>query len=83
MSVPITLDNIAGPDDKDTDTLLALAGSIGHSSLYKTDTGWSFTVEIPTVLAGAEFKVRSEFGHPSARSAIIQCLKRVKEALKK
>jgi len=71
------------PEEYDTDSLLAAAASIGDSSLYKLPTGWSFTVEIPTALAGAQFKVRSEFGHPTARSAILECIQRVKEALKK
>jgi hypothetical protein len=70
-------------DFLDTDSLLAAAGDIGNSSLMKIHSGWVFTVEIPTVLAGAQFKVRSEFGHPTARSAILECLQRVKEALKK
>jgi hypothetical protein len=70
-------------DFLDTDQLLAAAGDIGDSSLMKLQSGWVLTVEIPTVLAGAQFKVRSEFGHPTARSAILECLQRVKEALKK
>jgi len=69
--------------DTDTDTLLAVAGEIGNSTLYKMPSGWSLTVEIHTVLAGAQFKVHSKFGHRTARSAIIECLERVKEALKK
>jgi hypothetical protein len=77
------LDDFANLGFLDTDTLLAVAGDIGDSSLMKLQSGWVFTVEIPTVLAGAQFKVRSEFGHRSARDAILECIQRVKEALKK
>jgi hypothetical protein len=71
------------PEEYDTDSLLAAAASIGESHLYKLPSGWCFTVEIPTSLAGAQFKVRSEFGHRSARDAILECIQRVKEAVKK
>jgi hypothetical protein len=79
----ITIDDIAGPDVAETDTLLALAGKTGETILYRLSSGWRCSIELPTVLAGAQFKVGSEFGHPTARSAIIECLARVKEALKK
>lgn len=79
----ITLDDIAGPDVADTDALLDLAGKTGETSLHRLSSGWRCSIELPTVLAGAQFRVGSEFGHPTARSAIIECLARVKEALKK
>lgn len=79
----ITIGDTAGPDVTDTDTLLALAGQTGETSLHRLSNGWRCSIELPTVLAGAQFKVGSEFGHPNARSAIIECLARVKEALKK
>jgi hypothetical protein len=81
VAIP-NLDNVTSQDAPDTDTLLATAASVGPCSLHKMDSGWSFNVEIPTVLAGAEFKIRSGFNHPSARSAIVECLARVRVALK-
>ena len=70
-------------EEYNTDELLTVAGGIGQCSLHKLASGWNFTVEIPTVLAGAQFKIHSEFKHPTARSAILEGLQRVKEALKK
>jgi hypothetical protein len=67
----------------DTDSLLSAAASIGGDcSLHKLGSGWNFMVEIPTSVTGGQFKVHSDFGHATARGAIIQCLSRVKEALK-
>ena len=73
---PVTRDN------ESTDALLAVASTFGECHLHRIGKGWSFTIDMNTVVEGGEFRVRSEYGIGTARAAIIQCLDRARAAVK-
>ena len=82
MSTEIkTIPFIHGDPNNTLDGLLMHAATLGECSLYRLQGGWSFKISMVTTHVGADFSVRSEFNHPSPRSAVLQCLERANHAI--
>ena len=82
MSTEIkTIPFIHGDPNNTLDGLLMHAATFGECSLHRLQGGWSFKIAMVTNHVGADFSVRSEFNHPSPRSAVVECLGRANNAI--
>jgi len=61
-----------------TGEMLDELAKVGKPRLSRQDTGWFAAVELPAP-AGVQAVVRSDFSHPTHRSALTQLLARVGE----
>jgi hypothetical protein len=84
MSNYLTHDNgnRAVLEHESTDEMLEAATLLGECHLHRIGKGWSFTIDMSTVIPGSEFRVRSEFGHSTHRAAIMEGLSRARSAVK-
>lgn len=69
------------PNSSLEELLLALS-KYGRPSLSVVSQGWHCWVTMHVSSKGIEFKVSSEFDHPSPMSATIECYARLGKALK-
>lgn len=74
----------AGPTvpDGSLESLLKQLTLFGKPRLSYMGDGWYSSIDMHVVAAGSEFKVASEFKHPSGLAAARQCAERVVEVLK-
>ena len=70
------------PSPTDLATLLGMLLQFGHPSLAHIQAGWHCSVEFFCHGKGVEFKIRSDYGHPTPESAVQTCLDRMHTSLK-
>lgn len=83
MTNHLTRDNSSRAvlEHESTDEMLEAASLLGECHLHRIGKGWSFTIDMNTVVPGGEFRVRSEFGHSTHRAAIKEGLFRARSAV--
>ncbi len=78
-----TFDHHGGIDKTPLEDLLAVLSLYGkpRTGVFGSDGTWHCVVDVYVSGAGVSFEVKSEFKHTSPRSAAIQCVERLQEAL--
>jgi hypothetical protein len=61
--------------------VLTLLEGFGEPRLGKYGSGWVCSVEMTVAVAGASYKICSEFKHATPLAAALQCAERVRAAL--
>jgi len=59
-----------------TDEMLDQLSTIGKPVLMRMDSGWYAKLELPAP-TGVQMEVKSDFGHPTHGSALIQLISRL------
>jgi hypothetical protein len=66
----------------DLEGVLSWLQKFGRPRLSCLGTGWHSNIEMHVSSVGAEFKVASEFGHPTPLAAAQECAARVVQTLR-
>lgn len=69
-------------DADSLETLLDVMQKYGRPRVAMLDGGWCCIVDMRVASVGTEFKIASEFGHPSPRAAAEQCAQRMQQTLR-
>lgn len=67
--------------EKSLEALLGEMSWYGYPRLNRFESGWHCSIDVFVSGAGVEFKVASEFKHPTARAAAEECSGRLEAAL--
>lgn len=69
--------------DQSLEDMLAELSLYGDVAVFCRSKGASCSLEMTSTLAGFKGEVRSEFGLPSAKVAVAQCLERARAVVQK
>ena len=83
MSVALAKIGAFKPELHSTDECILELCKYGHPAMFHHDNGWSCKVVVFVMGEGAEFNVKSGFGHPTLKIAVNICYERLIDSIKK
>ena len=81
MNILSVINNEKQVSEKDLEVLLIDFLKYGEPSLWKMDKGWYCKVEMRVMSLGTTFQVKSDHDNKTPLNAVIQCRKRMLDAL--